>query len=79
MWLLGMPITVVIDDHIPLEQWPAIDARYAQVASDGALWGTVFEKSFAKYLGMYEAIDAGNGAHGIEAMTGSPTETMWHS
>ena len=78
MWLLGMPITVIIDDHLPLEKWS--DAtRYAKVASDGALWGTIFEKSFAKYLGNYEAIDAGLGAHGVEAMTGSPTETFDHA
>ena len=48
------------------------------MASDGALWGPLFEKSFAKYLGMYEAIDAGGGSHGIEAMTGSPYETYQH-
>ena len=28
---------------------------------------------------MYEAIDAGGGAHGIEAMTGTPFESFWHS
>ena len=28
---------------------------------------------------MYEAIDAGNGAHGVEAMTGSPYFTLKHS
>lgn len=78
MWLLGMPVTVVLDDYLPLEKWPSQDARYAQVASDGALWGTIFEKSFAKYLGMYEAIDAGSGAHGVEAMTGSPYDTIYH-
>ena len=78
MWLLGLPVTVIIDDHLPLEYWS--DAtRYAKVASDGALWGTILEKSFAKFLGNYEAIDAGLGAHGVEAMTGSPTETFEHA
>ena len=78
MWLLGVPITVVIDDYLPVEQWGKQFTRYAQVASDGALWGTIIEKSFAKYLGMYEAIDAGSGAHGVEAMTGSPYFTLGH-
>ena len=48
------------------------------MSEDGALWGAIFEKSFAKYLGNYETIDAGWGAHGIEAMTGSPFESILH-
>ena len=48
------------------------------MASDGALWGALLEKSLAKYLGNYEAIDAGSGAHGIEAMTGSPYLSVKH-
>lgn len=78
MWLLGMPTSVVIDDYLPLDRYSENSTRYAKVAQDGALWGTLFEKAFAKYLGMYEAIDAGGGAHGIEAMTGSPFENFWH-
>ena len=77
MWLLGMPITVIVDDHLPMERYSETTTRYAQVASDGALWGTILEKAFAKYLGMYEAIDAGSGAHGLEVMTGSPF-VMWY-
>lgn len=79
MWLLGMPTSVVIDDYLPLDKYgDGQSTRYAKVAEDGALWGTLFEKAFAKYLGMYEAIDAGGGSHGIEAMTGSPIESFWH-
>ena len=48
------------------------------MASDGALWGALLEKSLAKYLGNYEAIDAGSGAHGVEAMTGAPYLTLTH-
>jgi len=80
MWLLGMPTSIVIDDYLPLDRYGGDKAtRYAKVGEDGALWGTLFEKAFAKYLGMYEAIDAGGGAHGIEAMTGAPFESFWHS
>ena len=49
------------------------------MASDGAIWGTIFEKSFAKYLGNYEAIEAGLGSHGVEAMTGSPFDHVYHA
>ena len=59
MWLLGMPITVILDDYLPMDKSDTHYPRYAKVASDGALWGALLEKSLAKYLGMYEAIDAG--------------------
>lgn len=78
LWLLGMPISVVIDDYLPVQEWDTRYTRYAQVASDGALWGALLEKSLAKYLGNYEAIDAGSGAHGVEAMTGAPYTTLTH-
>jgi len=79
MYLLGMPITVVVDDYLPLmESWDGYSTLYANVGNDGALWGTLFEKTFAKYLGQYEAIDAGQGAMGIEAMTGSPYFSFNH-
>ena len=51
---------------------------YAKVGEDNALWGTIFEKTFAKYLGQYEAIEAGGGSHGIEAMNGSPSTSFIH-
>ena len=29
---------------------------FAKVSEDGALWGTLFEKFFAKFFGNYETI-----------------------
>ena len=78
MWLLGMPITVTIDDYLPVEKTDNQATRYAQVAKDGALWGPIIEKSFAKYIGNYESIDAGDASHGIEAMIGSPDVGLDH-
>ena len=49
---------------------------YAKIGSDGALWGTLFEKAFAKFYGNYETVDAGHGASGIEAAIGAPY-TSW--
>ena len=45
---------------------------------DGALWGPILEKTFAKYLGNYEAIDAGVASHGIEALFGAPYSDYKH-
>ena len=79
MWLLGMPITVTIDDYLPVLNTDNQATRYAQVGKDGSLWGPILEKSFAKYLGNYEAIDAGVASHGIEGMIGSPSEDFDHA
>ena len=77
MYQLGMPVTVVVDDYLPLTS-DGYEPRYGKEGKDGALWGTIFEKVFAKYLGNYEAIDAGIGSHGIEAMTGAPFSQHMH-
>lgn len=51
---------------------------YAQPSKDDALWGTLFEKAAAKYLGNYEIANAGGGGHGIEIMTGAPYTWIEH-
>ena len=79
MYLLGMPITVIVDDYLPIEPMDNSQTRYAQVPEDGALWGPILEKTFAKYLGNYEAIDAGVASHGIEALLGSPYNNWTHA
>ena len=79
MYLLGMPITVIVDDYLPIEPMDNSQLRYAQVPEDGALWGPILEKTFAKYLGNYEAIDAGVASHGIEALLGSPFINLEHA
>jgi len=67
LYLLGTPITVVIDDFVPLLKSPTPESNtfYAKVGDDGAVWGLVYEKLFAKFFGNYEAIDAGHAAIGI--------------
>ena len=54
------------------------ETLYGKIGEDHALWGSIYEKVFAKYLGNYEAIDAGLGSHGIEATIGSPIEQWNH-
>ena len=76
--LLGSPITVVVDDFLPLAKNSVRDTIFASVGKDGALWGLVFEKVFAKYFGNYEMIDAGHAAVGVEVAIGSPFITVGH-
>lgn len=78
MYLMGMPITVVVDDYIPLDIYDWSQSLYAKISKDGALWGTLYEKFFAKFFGNYEIIDAGGTAHGIEVSTGSPYKDWSH-
>ena len=80
MYMLGLPVTVVVDDYLPLtKDWSGkVETIYAQIGEDQALWGTIYEKVFAKYLGNYEAIDAGLGSHGIESTIGSPFDEWNH-
>ena len=78
MYLLGVPITVVIDDNLPLYKDSVRLTMYAEIGDDGAIWGTLFEKFYAKYFGNYEIIDAGQAARGIEVVTGSPFEHHPH-
>ena len=81
MWLLGMPITVVVDDYLPLDKysWDEYATRYAKVGQDGALWGPLMEKFSAKFLGNYEIVDAGIASDGIEWMTGAPSRWYYNA
>ena len=77
MYLLGVPITVVIDDYLPLKK-DERETMYAKVGEDGALWGTLFEKFSAKFFGNYEIVDLGVAARGIEVAAGSPFQPYDH-
>ena len=45
-YVLGVPTTITIDDHLPLDS--SGNAVFAKVSDDGALWGPLLEKAFAK-------------------------------
>ena len=76
MYALGAPITITIDDHLPLISDQ--ETVYAAVSDDGALWGPVLEKAYAKYIGNYEALNGGYIGPGIETIVGSPWQDLWH-
>ena len=58
MYLLGSPITVTLDDFIPIDMYYD-STLYATVSEDGAIWSPILEKAMAKYLGNYEAMNGG--------------------
>ena len=76
MYALGVPVTVTIDDYVPIEQY--YETLFARVSKDGALWGPILEKAFAKFIGNYEALEGGLSGFGIRMLTGAPYIAYWH-
>ena len=58
MYLLGMPITIIIDDYLPYQESSDFPI-YSWYSEDSAVWTPLLEKATAKYLGNYEAINGG--------------------
>lgn len=59
-WTLGVPHTVIVDDYLPLkEKNGSYETLFAKVSPDGAIWGPILEKAFAKYHGNYQHIIGG--------------------
>ena len=76
IYVLGIPTTVIIDDSMPLSD--SGDGIFAGRSEDGALWGMLLEKAFAKVNGTWESIIAGDPRHSINALTGAPATDHSH-
>jgi hypothetical protein len=59
-YLRGSPVTITIDDLLPMH--PSIKGKlaFAQQGANGALWAPLLEKAYAKALGTYESLDFSN-------------------
>ena len=77
MHALMMPVTITIDDRIPLKKGTD-RTLYANIGRDKSVWGPLFEKAFAKYHGSYEALVGGNPTVAINTITGSPGRSLNH-
>ena len=55
LYTLGVPHTVIVDDFLPLTDYGdgKLVTQAAGKGGDGALWGPILEKAFAKYHGNY--------------------------
>ena len=74
LWALNVPITIMVDDWVPLrEQGRDYTTWFARIGDDGALWPAIMEKAFAKFHGNWSRIISGNPAIGISALNGSPS------
>ena len=72
-YALMMPVTVTIDDRIPMKKDKPGKTMYAKIGRDNSVWGPLFEKAFAKLHGSYETLWAGNPAEALGNVFGSPS------
>jgi hypothetical protein len=75
VYVLGVPTTITVDDRIPLVDGTSI---FGAASPDGALWGMLIEKAFAKIHGNYESIESGDARASIDVLTGAPYKGYYH-
>ena len=71
MYALMMPVTLTIDDRLPLKKGTN-RTLYANIGRDKSVWGPLYEKAFAKYHGSYEALVGGNPEKALNTIAGAP-------
>jgi hypothetical protein len=60
IFIRGMPFVLTIDDLIPFVYYQSqLIPAFAQIGKDGALFGPLLEKLWAKINGCYERTAAG--------------------
>jgi hypothetical protein len=81
MYILGVPITVVVDDYVP-HYGSTYNTIFAKVQRSGdgmVTWMTILEKAYAKLMGNYAQLIAGWARRGVETLTGFPADSVTHS
>lgn len=71
LYIRGKPVTIVVDDYIPLgfDNAPI----FANIGMDGALWIPLLEKAWAKINGSYERTNAGWMHEAMRVISGAPS------
>jgi len=70
-YVRGKPNIITIDDYVPSSSGYPI---FAGIGLDGALWGPVLEKVWARTSGNYERINEGLPAETMRFLANCPTE-----
>ena len=81
MYALGVPITIIVDDFIPMYTSKSTGFDYplfADVAGDNSVWGAIMEKAFAKFYGSYKNTVGGVPRMAVRSLVGGPYEDFWH-
>ncbi len=74
VFVRGKPTDVVIDDQLPMmKDGTDYNLYFALASKDGAFWGPLAEKVWAKINTNYERIISGNMASVFHSFTGAPS------
>ena len=79
---LGVPHTVIVDDYLPLrkdKKTGNLGTWSAMVSADGAVWGVMLEKAFAKYHGNYRHMQGELPTKAIRTLYGAPWVHVSHA
>ena len=73
-YLLGVPITIRVDDYIPTYNGYSntLSAKFV----NGGAWMPLLEKGMAKLYGNYNALIAGNPDEAFQVLSGLPTSSI---
>lgn len=75
MYDLGVPVSVIVDDYIPVSY---NDNKYVKVTGDEKeIWSILIEKAFAKMNGNYASIVGGWPTHAGYHLSGLSGEDVW--
>jgi calpain len=69
-YVRGIKSIIVVDDYIPFINDSPI---FAKIGYDGAIWGPIIEKMWAKLHGNYEATIGGIESEALKFLTGAPS------
>ena len=77
-WALNVPITILVDDVLPVNKYANQNTVFAKLGEDGSIWGAVMEKAFSKFHGNYARTKGGYSTDGVSTLNGSPFENYYH-
>lgn len=74
MYQLGKPVTVVVDDYLPVRTNAngVKETLFAGVEDGKPLWPALFEKAYAKISGNYKHLEWGFNGYALHRMSGGP-------
>ena len=82
MYVMGIPVTVTVDEYLPFVQFEDEDEIYMVYGKpsrqDRGLWMPILEKVAAKLFGNYEMLVGGDERIAVSALTGAPFFQTMH-
>lgn len=74
MYLLGVPITIRVDDFLPF--WGSYTTTLSAKVTNKGVWMPLLEKAFAKIMGNYSGLVAGTTDDALMVLSGFPSSRM---